>query len=339
MYNQNWTLEWVSNRNRSEKSSRNVIIKAFSYSVKGLPQEILWSQSYQIRVTVGICDASGIWSRIDAFHFELPFASILFERSEFWILFIAAEGISCQILLSTEIRHNKMWTAQLRQMDVNQRCTCITLYPPPISKWCITFTGIIDNQSISMKPFHSFIINKNPRLVWHEVATHNHTHKRNQYSFPHRTFHALFQFDAWLLLMICPSLNCGSYFSLYISRSEPFDTCFHSVVSHMRFNIGTNVWSEKLKTIFWRRKCRLYFNKNERTPTHILLIMCTRSAAFRKYFFVLFFVPVLFVRKTARMNCAKNIIMERNRYRITERDKDSEKKRRSEKEVVRRARA
>lgn len=133
--------------------------------------------------------------------------------------------------------------------------------------------------------------------------------------------------------------------SLYISRSErnsrsePFDTCFHSVVSHMRFNIGTNVWSEKLKTIFWRRKCRLYFNKNERTPTHILLIMCTRSAAFRKYFFVLFFVPVLFVRKTARMNCAKNIIMERNRYRITERDKDSEKKRRSEKEVVRRARA
>lgn len=217
MYNQNWTLEWVSNRNRSEKSSRNVIIKAFSYSVKGLPQEMLWSQSYQIRVTVGICDASGIWSRIDAFHFELPFASILFERSEFWILFIAAEGISCQILLSTEIRHNKMWTAQLRQMDVNQRCTCITLYPPPISKWCITFTGIIDNQSISMKPFHSFIINKNPRLVWHEVATHNHTHKRNQYSFPHRTFHALFQFDAWLLLMICPSLNCGSYFSLYIS--------------------------------------------------------------------------------------------------------------------------
>lgn len=217
MYNQNWTLEWVSNRNRSEKSSRNVIIKAFSYSVKGLPQEMLWSQSYQIRVTVGICDASGIWSRIDAFHFELPFASILFERSEFWILFIAAEGISCQILLSTEIRHNKMWTAQLRQMDVNQRCTCITLYPPPISKWCITFTGIIDNQTISMKPFHSFIINKIPRLVWHEVATHNHTHKRNQYSFPHRTFHALFQFDAWLLLMICPSLNCGSYFSLYIS--------------------------------------------------------------------------------------------------------------------------
>lgn len=170
--------------------------------------------------------------------------------------------------------------------------------------------------------------------------TQSHTHKRNQYSFPHRTFHALFQFDAWLLLMICPSLNCGSYFSLYISRSErnsrsePFDTCFHSVVSHMRFNIGTNVWWEKLKTIF----C-LYFNKNERTPTNILLIMCTRSAAFRKYFFVLFFVPVLFVRKTARMNCTKNVIMERNRFRITERDRDSEKKRRSEKEVVRRARA
>lgn len=138
--------KWVFNTNRSEKSSRNVIIKTFPIPLKVKAQEALWNQLYKMSCgSFSFHATKNKWrkqNRSKTIKITVPFISSNmppFQEQSKWCWYLST--MSC----ATSIH----------------KC----------HRRCITFTAIIDNQSISMKQFHSLLIKKTQekfslRLAW-----------------------------------------------------------------------------------------------------------------------------------------------------------------------------